>query len=247
MKFGDLTYPQIREYAASGCLAVVPTGCTEQQGPHLPVDIDTWFAEAVCLAAAEHVSTQSGVDVLVLPPLPFGPTPEHRGFGSGYIDLPQELHEQVVWSVLQSLADQGFERIVVWPGCGQHALGSVVERFNREHRGRAQAFLPEMPYHEIWMRIGNPDNPGGHADAFTTSVALHLRPESVRRGQIVNPESKPVEWGDPNLDFSRYTNTGVIGDPTEATPELGARLWDAVVQSVAETFKEIAETPVEAG
>jgi len=247
MKFGDLTFQQIREYAASGCLVVVPTGCTEQQGPHLPVDTDTWFAETLCLAAADHAGAMYSLDVLVLPALPFGPTPEHRGFGSGYIDLPQEIHEQVVGAVLQSLADQGFERIVAWRGCGQHALGHVVERFNREHRGQARAFWPEIPFHDIWMRMGNPDNPGGHADAFATSITLHLRPRSVRREHIVNPESQPVDWGDPNLDFSRHTSTGVIGDPTEATPELGARLWNAVVQRVAKTFKELAETPVESG
>ena len=45
MRYGDLTYLEIRERADTGCLAVVPTGCTEQQGPHLPVDLDTWLAE----------------------------------------------------------------------------------------------------------------------------------------------------------------------------------------------------------
>jgi creatinine amidohydrolase len=149
-----------------------------------------------------------------------------------------------VWAVLQSLADQGFRRVVVWRGCGQHALGHVVERFNQKHRGRARAFWPEMPYHEVWMHLGNPDNPGGHADAFITSIALHLRPESVRKERIANPENQPVDWEDPDLDFLRYTNTGVIGDPTEANAELGARLWDAVVQSVARTFKELADAPI---
>ena len=31
----------------AGCLAILPTGCREQQGPHLPVDFDTWFAEFI--------------------------------------------------------------------------------------------------------------------------------------------------------------------------------------------------------
>jgi len=33
----------------------------------------------------------------------------------------------------------------------------------------------------------------------------------------------------------------VIGDPTHASAELGARLWDAVVEKVALIFKEISE------
>ena len=61
----------------------------------------------------------------------------------------------------------------------------------------------------------------------------------------MDPRNEPVDWGNPHLDFSRYTRTGVIGDPTEATAELGPRLWDAVVKSVAETFKTIAEMPLD--
>ena len=47
---------------------------------------------------------------------------------------------------------------------------------------------------------------------------LHLRPEAVLRDKIVNPDHDPVDWNDPDLDFSRYSSTGVIGDPTHATP-----------------------------
>ena len=75
MRYGDLTYEEIRERAVQGWLAVVPTGCTEQQGPHLPVDIDTWFVEHVSWAASEKASFDHGVRSLVLPAIPFGPTP----------------------------------------------------------------------------------------------------------------------------------------------------------------------------
>ena len=242
MRFGDLTFREIRERAKEGWLAIVPTGCTDQQGPHLPVDFDTWFAETVCLAAAELAMEKHGVKALVLPPMPFGPTPEHRSYGSGYIHLPQEIHEAVVSSVLDSLAEQGFQRIVVWRGCGQHALDKAVEQFNATHLGKAQAFQPDSPYHAIWCRLGDPAIPGGHADSFATSIALCLRPESVRVDQISNPGSKPVDWDDPTLDFARYSLTGVIGDPTHASAELGARLWQAVVEDVALTLKKIAET-----
>jgi creatinine amidohydrolase len=244
MRFGDLTFQEIRERVEEGWLAVVPTGCTEQQGPHLPVDYDTWFVEAVCLAAARRGSEKHGVKVLVLPVVPFGPTPEHRTYGSGYIHLPQEIHEAVILSVLNSVAEQGFRRVVVWRGCGQHDLNGVVERFNAEHVGKAQAFQPDLPYHAIWCRVGDPSVPSGHADSFATSIALHLRPESVRVERISDPQHKPVDWDDPKLDFARYSPTGVIGDPTYASAELGARLWNAVVEEVALIFQGIAETPL---
>ncbi len=213
-RFGDLTFEEIAQYARADCLVVVPTGCTEQQGPHLPVDFDTWFIIRVCVAAAEQARQAFSLDVLVLPVMPFGPTPEHRGFGSGFVDLPQRLREQVIMAVLNSLADQGFRRIVIWRGCGQHALEQDVEKFNHARQGSAHAFLPAIPYHEVWMIVGNPMTPGGQADSFTTAIAMHLRPESVREKKIIDPQSDPVDWNDPDLDFSQYSRTGVIGDPT---------------------------------
>ena len=65
VRFGNLAYPEIRERARDGWIAVVPTGCMEQQGPHLPVDFDTWFAEALCVAAAERAGERYGSRALV--------------------------------------------------------------------------------------------------------------------------------------------------------------------------------------
>ena len=45
MRLGTLTFQEIRERVDEGWLAIVPTGCTEQQGPRLTVDFDTWLAE----------------------------------------------------------------------------------------------------------------------------------------------------------------------------------------------------------
>src|SRR5260221_406154 len=118
MEDGGLTYQEIHDGATAGGLALVPTGCTEQQGPHLPVDHDTWFAETILLAASDEAARRYGVESLVLPALPFGPTPEHRSFGAGYIDLPVAVHAAVLEAVLGSLATQGFQRILVWRGCG---------------------------------------------------------------------------------------------------------------------------------
>ncbi|MEW6404483.1 MAG: creatininase family protein [Chloroflexota bacterium] len=241
MRFGELTFREIRERADSGWLAVVPTGCTEQQGPHLPVDFDTWFVETVCLAAAKQAAEKYSVNALVLPAIPFGPTPEHRNYGSGYIHIPQELHEGLVAAVLNSLAEQGFKRIIVWRGCGQHTLSAVVESFNKAHTGEARAFLPDLPYAEIMQQVA-PGVSGGHADSFATSIVLYLRAQSVRVNQIPEPENKPVDWNDPNLDFARYSSSGVIGDPTHASINLGARLWSTIVETVALMFREIAKT-----
>ena len=66
-KFIDYTYLEIKSLIDAGCSAIVPTGCTEQQGPHLAVDFDTWFAETVALEAAEYMARCYNVRALVLP------------------------------------------------------------------------------------------------------------------------------------------------------------------------------------
>ncbi len=240
MRFGDCTYLEIRDYIGRGAVAVVPTGCTEQQGPHLSVDFDTWLAESVTLAASERAKREFGVLSLVVPALPFGPTPEHRSFGSGFIDVLARQQEEIVWSVLISLLEQGFSKIVVWRGCGQHDLSATVARFNAECQG-CVAFLPEIPYHDIWCRIADPDVPGGHADSFATSLALYLRPGSVREDLMPAPQVAEVNWTDPHLDFQQYSETGVIGDPTRASAALGEKLWDAVVADAAATLRAVSD------
>lgn len=119
---------------------------------------------------------------------------------------------------MTSLAEQGFGKIVVWRGCGGHD-----------------------PYHDIWCRLADASVPGGHADSFTTSIVLHLRPESVLKDKIVDPDHAPVDWSDPDLDFSLYSPTGVIGDPTHASAQLGAKLWEAVIAAAASTFQSVGE------
>ena len=237
-KFTDYTYLEIKELIEAGCLAIVPTGCTEQQGPHLPIDFDTWFAEAVALEAAQYAARAYGVRALVLPAMPFGPTPEHRGFGSGYVNIPHPVHETYVYHVLESLAEQGFGKIVVWRGCGEHRLREAVDRFNAKFNQVCMACLPSLPYNKIWRRVADPGVPGGHADSFTTSIAMYKRPAMVRLESIPSSRSREVDWNDPELDFTKYSDTGVIGDATKANPELGRRLWHEVISTAATIFSD---------
>ena len=177
-------------------------------------------------------------------PCLLAPTPEHKGFGSGYIDLPQAVHETVVYAVLESLAKQGFQYIMVLTGCGQHHVQGPVDRLNSTYLGRARAYVATLPLHQIWCHAGDPAVPGGHADSFATSVSLFLRPSSVRRALIRDPHHGPVDWQDPNLDFSSISSTGVIGDPTHASAELGARLWAQVIAAGVDELVQFVQEPL---
>src|SRR5258707_4497956 len=146
MRFGECTYQEVAAFARAGAVAMVPLGCTEQQGPHLPVDFDSWFAEALVAAAAGQAEEEHGLRVLVLPVLPLGPTPEHRSFGAGYLDLPVALHEAVTRTVLDSLCAQAFKVTIIWRGCGGHDIRPVVARDNQlKNRNRVEPSQPSFP------------------------------------------------------------------------------------------------------
>ncbi|MPZ27407.1 MAG: creatininase family protein [Micromonosporaceae bacterium] len=240
MRYVDCTYLEIATHASNGWLALIPMGCTEQQGPHLGVGFDTWFAEELLLAASERAAADHQIGCLVLPPLPYGPTPEHRGFRTGYVDLPVALHDAVCDAVLESLAEQGFSRLVVWRGCGGHDLRARIGHFNQRWRGQARAFLPDPPLHQIWCRVTDSDVAGGHADSFTTSIALHRHPELVRPDRVPGPSHGPVDWDDSGLDFTAYSSSGVIGDPRHGSAERGAALWSECVAWTVGLIRQVA-------
>jgi len=233
MNFGRLTYREIKAAAEKDWVVLVPTGCTEQQGVHLPVDFDTWLAGKLCRAASARAAESYQTDSLVLPPLPFGPTPEHKGFEAGYIHLPQELHERVYHQVLSSLVEQGFQRMIIWQGCGRHQLTAMVEKFLADQPASVQIFLPEMPFQAIWDGLVGPQILGGHAASFATSLCLHFRPEDVRKDLIINPDYSMPDWSSDQLDLSKHTSTGTIGDLSASSADLGKELWAALVEACA--------------
>ncbi|GGL83015.1 hypothetical protein GCM10011575_46650 [Microlunatus endophyticus] len=137
MRYGDLTYQEIDRLPRTDTVVVLPLGCTEQQGPHLPVDFDTWFSESLMIAAANEADRRRDRMTVVLPAIPVGPTPEHRNFGTGYLHLPEPLHDQLVVAAISSILEQGFRHVVVWRGCGQHDLHQAVVRVAVENPGAA--------------------------------------------------------------------------------------------------------------
>lgn len=239
MRYGDLTYLEIAELAQAGWIAVVPMGCTQQQGPHLPTDLDTYWVTQACEAISNTASEREGIDSLVVPALPFGPRPERDDHGSGYIGLPQDLHEGVVYAILDSLARQGFRRLVVVTGNDRHRVEAPIARLNEVHAPRCVAGRMELPLHDIWCRLGNSRVPGGQADRLATSIALYLRPGSVRSELIRDPRQGAVDRECSTPDAVRSLPTGVTGDAVHASAALGKRLWEAVIDAGVAGLKEI--------
>ncbi|MGQ9554282.1 MAG: creatininase family protein, partial [Anaerolineae bacterium] len=62
-RYNRLTWPEMNEAIAMQKVVLLPVGSTEQHGPHLPLDVDAFLVESVCLEVGRRAADR----VLVLP------------------------------------------------------------------------------------------------------------------------------------------------------------------------------------
>lgn len=212
---------------ADAAVALLPTGATEQHGPHLPLGTDTRAA----LGVLERLERD---DVVVLPPLAVGVSDHHRQF-SGTLSVSSETFAAYVREVVESLAVHGVQKVVVVNGHGGNddALRRVARRLRQEET----AFV--VPWN-WWSNLGDEHEAlfgrdhVGHAGAAETSVISALAPALVDSDAFVEADAGAGDvWGvhvagamvlDDAADFSE---NGVVGVPSDGNAEAGARLLDA--------------------
>ena len=53
-RYNRLTWPEMNDAIARQKVVILPTGSTEQHGRHLPIDVDLFLAESICLEAGRR-------------------------------------------------------------------------------------------------------------------------------------------------------------------------------------------------
>jgi len=53
-RYNRLTWPEMNDAIARQPVVILPTGSTEQHGPHLPLDVDLFLVESVCLEVGQR-------------------------------------------------------------------------------------------------------------------------------------------------------------------------------------------------
>src|SRR5260370_10053020 len=105
-RYNRLTWPEMNDAIASQKLVILPTASTEQHGKHLPLDVDTFLCESVCLEVARRAADQ----VLVLPPIAYGLNLHHIDF-PGTIHIEPETFIAFCLNITKSVAYHGFQKI----------------------------------------------------------------------------------------------------------------------------------------
>ena len=246
---------QISDVAAREGVALVPIGATEQHGPHLPVTTDTTIAAAFATAAAARAAKE--VATWVLPPLPFGFSPEHAG-RPGTIALSPQTLLAITDDIGRGVAASGIRRLLFVNGHGGNPeLLHVACRQLRERRGLA-AFAVHVPGLALPPELAEGVTTGdldAHAGHYETSVLLALDPAAVEMdaaradgleevGAAVGSLTRPFGTVSVPWHVDDLSRSGVIGDPTTADARWGERAFAAQAGALADIVRAVAAHPL---
>jgi creatinine amidohydrolase/Fe(II)-dependent formamide hydrolase-like protein len=237
----DLTWPELSQRIAAGATTViVPTGGTEQNGPHMALGKHNF----VVRDAAGRIARELGL-ALVAPVLKIVPEgPLERPSGNlqfpGTLGLSEDSFQRVLWDVALSLAHSGFKLIcfVGDHGQSQAAQTRVAEQLNIVWRSSgirvinvSAYYSPDGEEREL-IRSGLPKEVlGDHGGIADTAQLMAVKPEALRR-----------EF----LALNNWTGkgpSGASGKPELANAEMGERLLRQRVLAAVNQIRALAQRP----
>jgi creatinine amidohydrolase len=228
-RWEDLAWPELADL--DGEVGLVPVGATEQHGPHLPAGTDTIIATALCEGASRLMGAP------VLPAVPVAASYGHGTVLPGTLSLTPELLAAVVRGYAEWAAVSGLRRLVlVNAHFGNDAALGIATDHLRLHRPDLRvAVVHWWSLDPVVSSEMTADGEDVHANRAETSMMMAVAPDLVHGDRLAEADDPDRSTG---LVF-RYTapalsTNGVTGRPSEATPELGAVLFERTVTALAD-------------
>ncbi|MCU1482242.1 MAG: mftE [Subtercola sp.] len=243
---------------------LVPTGSTEQHGPHLPFGTDTVIAAAVASAVAERLNAAAGT-------VGNGAGGGAGGAASGATETAAAETRAsgsgapcfVVAPALPYGASGEHQPFAGTVSIGHDALKVVLVELVRSlstwagrivfvngHGGNVPSLMEAVmamigEQHSVsWVTCSaplaqSPIDPAtdSHAGRIETSLLLHLAPSAVDMAVAAPGNTGALGTLLPIMrtgGVAAVSPNGVLGDPTGATAAEGAEFFEAIVSSVAD-------------
>ena len=234
----ELTWTEVRDAIQAGTTtALIYTGSTEQNGPHLVLGKHNFIARHV----AGRIATELG-NAIVYPVLPYAPTGDSAA-RSGHMRFPGSIHlstttfRAVVRDLALSALAAGFRQVFLLGdhGDGQNELSAVARELDGlwMTRGQRVFYVPavyvlqEQQVRAYLSAVGiTGDGHGGAAD--TAELAF-----IDRQGQWVRTDA----WARSSNQTEQVS--GVSGDPLRADAAMGRTFIDYKITNGVRQIREL--------
>jgi creatinine amidohydrolase len=229
-----LTWDEVRDLLAAGkTTVIVPTGGTEQNGPHMAIGKHNVRVAANAEAIARRLSNALVAPVMAyVPEGAIDPPTGHMRF-PGTISLPDPIFRQVLEYAARSLKQHGFRNIVFIGDSGPNQPGqdAVATALNAEWAGSNVRVHAIQGYYrgdlegdaaEMIKRGIRRDEIGNHADVNDTSRMMAVDPTMVRNSKLQAGDGK----------------NGIQGDPRRSTPEIGRELNERTIARTVDLIQK---------
>jgi creatinine amidohydrolase len=209
---------------------VLPIGSTEQHA-YLSLSVDSILSQRVAVEAAEPVG------IPVFPVLAYGLTPYFRAY-PGSVTLRTETYVHIIRDILDSLADQGFKRIMIVNGHGGNSPASgLVREWITDHPGHKAKWHNWWNAPKTWAKVQAIDTDGSHASwmenfPWTRLAGLKL-PESKKAMADTSRMSMMSAQ-----EVRTYLGDGNFGGVYQRADEDMLAIWQIAVEETRELLEE---------
>ena len=227
-------------------IAVLPLAAVEQHGPHLPLGVDAYIAEAY-LARVRKILPEA-LPATFLPVQRVGVSAEHLGY-PGTLTLSAATAIKAWTEIGESLARAGLRKLLLVTSHGGNV--AAMELVARDLRTR----LGMLAVTVGWHRFGYPEGTfsgeerrhGIHGGDIETSLMLGAMPDAVRTERAAQATPATVAMAHEFKWLGAYrpagfawmtqdlNATGAVGDATQASAAKG----DAALAHGAQAFVEL--------
>ena len=230
----------------TGGVCVIPLGCMEKHGNHLPLGTDVYIAREVAARAAKQE------EFMIFPYYPLGIVAEVK-HKAGTVAVSSQLQFLMLEAICEEVSRNGYKKIIFLNGHGGSTtfLNYFVQATLEEPRDYTvysyNAFhLSAEQNAELDAKFG-PPAPGGHADVQETSQIMAIRPDLVHMELVNREEAYPLrraEWFSKHAVFTGMNWYGsyphqFAGDPTGANAEYGDALLNCGADNLAAIVRKL--------
>jgi creatinine amidohydrolase len=245
-----MTDPEVRAALERTQTIIIPTGSTEQHGPHGPLLTDAIVPTEVGRRVAERIGA------LVGPPINYALSYPHVGF-TGVVHIRVATFMALIEDLCASYASIGFRRIVFLNGhydntyAIAYACATAAERMPADVNAFPVNYWDGMTAEEAGEFFG--PTTGLHANRGETSAVLAIDPDLVDM-DAANAELPPFPdvtnqapvhtaffFSAPG-SVHRASHSGTWGDAREASVEYGQRYLDVVTDATVRVLDDIERT-----